>query len=95
MLGLLLRLKLTCIPAEEACPTVQAEKHAGDAASEAEGKQEATVEEHAALAANTDALTPGKRWGARVLLMSGVNARCRPSATMLVLIGYLRLWGKA
>ena len=75
---------------------MQVEKHAGDAASEAaEDKQEASVEEHAALAAATDALTPGKRWGARVLLMSGVNARCRPSATMLVLIGFLRLWGKA
>ena len=33
------------------------------------------MEEHAALAAATDALTPGKRWGARVVLMSGVNAR--------------------
>ncbi len=56
--------------------SMQAEKHAGDGASEAaEDKKEASVEEHAALAAATDALTPGKHWGARVVLMSGVNAR--------------------
>ena len=56
--------------------SVQAEKHAGDGASEAaEDKKEASVEEPAALVAASDAQTPGKRWGARVVLMSGVNAR--------------------
>lgn len=54
----------------------QAEKQSGEGASEGpEDKKEASVEKQAALATATDALTPGKRWSARVVLMSGVNAR--------------------
>ena len=69
---------------------MQGEKQSGDKASAApEDKVEASadkegasvekgaafVEDRAASAATADALTPGKRWGARVVLMSGVNAR--------------------
>jgi len=64
---------------------VQPEKHAEDKkeASQApedmtvpsDKKEEASVEENPVPASVIDALTPGKRWSARVVLMSGVNAR--------------------
>lgn len=59
----------------------QTEKQAEARASEApeEKKEEAAADEPASLVPASDASTPGKRWGARVVLMSGVNQRCRPA----------------
>ena len=58
----------------EAPHLVQAEKEAEERASEApEDKKEDAAEDLPSLA--SDLLTPGRRWGARVVLMSGANAR--------------------
>ena len=52
----------------------QAEKEAEERASEVpEDKKEDAAEDAPSLA--SDLLTPGRRWGARVVLMSGANAR--------------------
>ena len=53
---------------------MQAEKEAEERASEApEDRKEDAAEDGPSLA--SDVLTPGRRWGARVVLMSGANAR--------------------
>ena len=67
-------MQLAAATVQEAPASVQAEKEAEDRASEApEDKKEDAAEDAPSLA--SDLLTPGRRWGARVVLMSGASAR--------------------
>ena len=72
--SLLSCVQLVAQTLHEAPGCVQAEKEAEERASEApEDRKEDAAEDGPSLA--NDVLTPGRRWGARVVLMSGANAR--------------------
>ena len=67
-------MQLAAATVHEAPSCVQPEKEAEEKASEApEDRKEDAAE--GALSLASDLLTPGRRWGARVVLMSGASAR--------------------